>query len=96
MQQIAERINEALRQPLSFETSRIVVKGSVGGVLSTRRDATLSTLLAAADERLYKAKASGKDSAWTMALSTGIRLRRSLPTEIRGFSRSIAEYSSDN
>jgi PleD family two-component response regulator len=32
-------------------------------VLSSRRDSALVTLLTAADERLYKAKAAGKDTA---------------------------------
>jgi len=67
LQQVAQRVNEAMRQALTFGKARIVVRGSVGGVLSSRRDAALVTLLTAADERLYKAKAAGKDTACTTA-----------------------------
>ncbi|MET0747349.1 MAG: diguanylate cyclase [Rhizobium sp.] len=63
LQQVAQRINDVLRQAVPFGEATVVVRGSVGGVMSSRRDAALVTLLTAADERLYKAKAAGKDTA---------------------------------
>jgi diguanylate cyclase (GGDEF)-like protein/PAS domain S-box-containing protein len=64
LEDVAQRINETLRRALTFGNATIVVRGSLGGILSSRRDAALVTLLTAADERLYKAKAAGKDTAW--------------------------------
>jgi diguanylate cyclase (GGDEF)-like protein/PAS domain S-box-containing protein len=56
----AERILGELRRPIQLGARSVVVGGSIGIAIATRRDATAEELLTQADAAMYAAKAAGK------------------------------------
>ena len=58
---LAERVEEAVRQPIDIGESRIYLSASVGIALTSRRDATPEEILRQADAAMYRAKQNGRN-----------------------------------
>lgn len=87
---VAERVLEAIRQPVTLPDAEAVISGSIGVAVYPDDGDTIETLLRNADTAMYRAKADGKgvlrffEAAMDLALVT----RRKLENRLR---RAIAE-----
>lgn len=57
--EVARRVRQALKQPISFGQQRLIVSGSVGIVLGSKDYTNAESILQDADKAMYEAKGSG-------------------------------------
>ncbi len=82
---VAQRVLDAIAQPVSLGTNRVFVSASIGIVFYPRDGQALDTLLTNADVAMYEAKAQGRNrySFFEQAMGAATARRLSLETELR-------------
>jgi diguanylate cyclase (GGDEF)-like protein len=82
---VAQRVLEALVQPVSLGAQRVFVSGSIGVVFYPRDGDDLTTLLMNADVAMYEAKAQGRNrfSFYREALRAATTTRLLLENDLR-------------
>ncbi len=82
---VAQRVLEALVQPVSLGAQRVFVSGSIGVVFYPRDGDDLTTLLMNADVAMYEAKAQGRNrfSFYREALRAATATRLLLENDLR-------------
>ncbi len=82
---VAQRVLEALAQPVSLGAQRVFVSGSIGVVLYPRDGHDLATLLMNADVAMYEAKAQGRNrfSFYREAMRAATATRLLLENDLR-------------
>jgi EAL domain-containing protein (putative c-di-GMP-specific phosphodiesterase class I) len=82
---VAQRVLEALAQPVSLGAQRVFVSGSIGVVFYPRDGHDLTTLLMNADVAMYEAKAQGRNrfSFYREALRAATATRLLLENDLR-------------
>jgi PAS domain S-box-containing protein len=82
---IADRIQEALRQPFTLEGQSVFSTASIGIALSNERYSTADEMLRDADIAMYRAKHEGKarHAIFDSKMHAQVKARFSLETELR-------------
>jgi diguanylate cyclase (GGDEF)-like protein len=81
VEEIAERLIEAISEPQDLSGRKVVARCSVGIALYPDNGSNVETLMANADNAMYQAKASGQGSAIFFTEEMNIRLRERMQME---------------